>query len=98
MIAYGENIKVFTGNSSPEFAKTICKELGIDLVIAVGHLAEKIADGTEFGGGEVYHFMMREDAVKEVCAQLTPGTAMLVKASHAMHFEKLVEELQKAYD
>ena len=31
MIAYGENIKVFTGNSSPEFAKTICKELGIEL-------------------------------------------------------------------
>ena len=31
MIAYGENIKVFTGNSNPEFAKTICKELGIEL-------------------------------------------------------------------
>ncbi len=31
MIRYGENIKVFTGNSSPEFAKTICKELGIAL-------------------------------------------------------------------
>ena len=30
MIAY-ENIKVFTGNSNPEFAKTICKELGIEL-------------------------------------------------------------------
>ena len=31
MIAYGENIKVFSGNSNPEFAKTICKELGIPL-------------------------------------------------------------------
>ena len=31
MIAYGENIKVFCGNSNPEFARTICKELGIDL-------------------------------------------------------------------
>ena len=30
MIAYGE-IKVFTGNSNPEFAKTICKSLGIEL-------------------------------------------------------------------
>ena len=30
MIAY-ENIKVFTGNSNPEFAKTICKELGVEL-------------------------------------------------------------------
>ena len=31
MIAYGENIKVFSGNSNPEFAKTVCKELGISL-------------------------------------------------------------------
>ena len=30
MIAY-ENIKVFTGNSNPEFARTICKELGVEL-------------------------------------------------------------------
>ena len=28
MIAYGENIQVFSGNSNPEFAKTICIELG----------------------------------------------------------------------
>ena len=34
MIAYGENIQVFCGNSNPEFAKTICKELGIDLGLA----------------------------------------------------------------
>lgn len=31
MIAYGEHLMVFTGNSNPEFAKTICKELGIEL-------------------------------------------------------------------
>ncbi len=31
MIAHGLNIKVFTGNSNPEFAKTICRELGIEL-------------------------------------------------------------------
>ena len=31
MIAYGENIKVFCGNSNPEFARTICKELGVEL-------------------------------------------------------------------
>ena len=31
MIAYGENIQVFSGNSNPEFAKTICRELGIPL-------------------------------------------------------------------
>ncbi len=31
MIAYGDNIKVFTGNSNPVFAQTICKELGVAL-------------------------------------------------------------------
>ena len=31
MIAYGENIKVFCGNSNPAFAETVCKELGIEL-------------------------------------------------------------------
>ena len=31
MIAYGENIKVFCGNSNPVFAQTVCKELGLDM-------------------------------------------------------------------
>ena len=31
MIAYGENVKVFCGNSNPKFAQTICKELGLEL-------------------------------------------------------------------
>ena len=31
MIAYGDNIKVFCGNSNPEFAKTVCQELGIPM-------------------------------------------------------------------
>ena len=31
MIAYGENIKVFCGNSNPAFAQTICRELGLDM-------------------------------------------------------------------
>ena len=31
MIAYGDNIKVFCGNSNPELAKTICDKLGVEL-------------------------------------------------------------------
>lgn len=31
MIAYGEDIKVFCGNSNPEFAKTVCDVLGLEL-------------------------------------------------------------------
>ena len=31
MIAYGENIKIFCGNSNTAFAETVCKELGLPL-------------------------------------------------------------------
>ena len=41
MISYGENIQVFSGNSNPEFAATICKELGIPMGKAtVKHFAD----------------------------------------------------------
>ena len=34
----------------------------------------------------------------ELREQLEPETAMLIKASHAMHFEQLVEQLRGDYD
>ena len=72
--------------------------LGIDMVVAIGPKAARIADGTAQSGGEVLHFMTKEDAIEELKEQLAGGTAMLVKASHAMHFEALVEQLKELYD
>ena len=31
MIAYGEKIKIFCGNSNPRFAETVCRELGVPM-------------------------------------------------------------------
>ena len=42
MIMYGDNIQVLCGNSNVEFAKTICKELGIELGKSE---VKKFADG-----------------------------------------------------
>ena len=42
MIAYGENIQVFCGNSNPKFAQTICDELGLPMGKAV---VKNFADG-----------------------------------------------------
>ena len=42
MIAYGENTKIFCGNSNPEFAVNVCKELG--LTIGKG-IVRTFADG-----------------------------------------------------
>ena len=72
--------------------------LGIDFVVAIGHKASRIADGTEKNGGEVIHFSTLEEALPTVKELLEPGTAMLVKASHAMHFNDLVSHLRGIYD
>ena len=42
MIAYGDNIQVFCGNSNVQFAETVCKELGIPMGKAV---VKHFADG-----------------------------------------------------
>ncbi|MCQ2447385.1 MAG: UDP-N-acetylmuramoyl-tripeptide--D-alanyl-D-alanine ligase [Oscillibacter sp.] len=73
---------------------TLAAMLGIDMVIAIGSKAAKIADGTEMGGGQVLHFATKEEALETVKRELTPGTIMLVKASHSMHFGELVDELR----
>ena len=72
--------------------------LGIDFVVAIGEKAAKIADGTAQSGGEVLHFATKEEAIGTLKQELRPNTAMLVKASHAMHFGALVEALQREYD
>jgi UDP-N-acetylmuramoyl-tripeptide--D-alanyl-D-alanine ligase len=72
--------------------------LGIDFVAAIGAKAVKIADGAAQSGGEVLHFATKEEAITTLKEQLEPGTAMLVKASHAMHFGELVDQLRKSYD
>ena len=69
-----------------------------DHVVAIGTKAEKIADGATQSGGSVTHFATKEEAVHELTDQLGTDTAMLVKASHAMHFGWIVEQLKQAYD
>ena len=72
--------------------------LGIDLGIAIGTHAARIAEGVECSGGQVQHFATKEEALPTIRAQLTPQTAMLIKASHAMRFGQLVEALEQSYD
>lgn len=72
--------------------------LGIDLVFAIGsqERAGRIADGAAQSGGSVQYFPTKEEALPELLRQMTPGTVMLVKASHAMDFGQLVGQLQEA--
>ena len=68
----------------------LAKELGIGKVIAVGRKAKDLADAAN---GDWYATV--DEALSAIRAAFAPDTAMLVKASHSMHFEKITEELTK---
>jgi len=72
--------------------------LGIDYIVAIGTFAAKIADGAVMSSGEVLHFATKEEAVETVKELLGANTTMLIKASHSMHFEELVDQLRENYD
>ena len=67
-------------------------ELGLGTVIAIGEKARDIAAAAP--GAQWYPSV--SDAMPAVRAAFTDGTAMLVKASHAMHFENIVKELEQS--
>lgn len=70
--------------------------LGIDMVIAIGRKAEKIAEGTLASGGSAVHFPDKDAAQAEILRQFEPDTSVLVKASHfSMHFETIVAFLRE---
>ena len=71
----------------------LLNELKLDCVVAIGHWMGYLADAAQ---GNVYHFDTLEQSYETLRREFVPGTVALVKASHAMHFEKIVEELEKA--
>lgn len=83
---------------------THAADRGIDLVVAVGELARNYALGVRehFGLSEksdrpvnVLYFKTLEEVLEKLPELIQPRDAVLVKASHAMHFEKIVEKLQE---
>ena len=69
---------------------TLTRRLGLTAV-AVG---EKMHALTETDP-QAQWFATVEEAMPAIRQLFTPGTAVLVKASHAMHFESIVKELEK---
>ena len=66
------------------------KELGIDVLIAVGPLSEATAEG--FGEG-AYYYQNVDRCIDRIERHLHPDDTILVKASHSMQFERIVEVL-----
>ena len=66
-------------------------EKGIDLILCVGGLSSEMYEGAAEKGGEARHFEIREGLE----AILQPGDTVLVKASHSMAFENIVQNIQE---
>lgn len=74
-----------------------CAARTADVLICAGPLCEQMADAAqrENPGLPLTYFKDREELLKALPGLTSPGDTILVKASHAMHFEEIVEKLQK---
>ena len=93
MFELGENEKALHRSVGEYAAKQ-----NVDALICVGALSEEIYQGAvecedKKDAMELYHFATLEDCKNEVAGLLKQGDAVLIKASHGMHFTELVELL-----
>lgn len=70
---------------------TLARTLGLNTVVAIGPKAKAIQEADP----DALWFPTVTEALPAIRAAFTAGTAVLVKASHAMHFENIVKELEK---
>ena len=84
MIAYGENIQVFCGNSNPQFAQTICDELGLPMGKAV---VKNFADGEAS--------VTLEETVRGAAVFLIPSTCKPVN-DHLMELLVMIDACRRA--
>ncbi len=67
---------------------------GADMLITAGeNAALAAARAKELGMKDVYAFETTDEAAEFAKKTLAPGTAVLIKASHGMHFEKIYDAL-----
>lgn len=83
--------------------KTLHYEVGayaadknIDVVICVGNLSKNMYDGVISAAAstsKAYHFVDKASLLEALGGLLQAGDAVLVKASHGMHFEELIDKI-----
>lgn len=72
---------------------------GVDRLICVGERSRHMAQAAKEAGGagSVAHMPSAEDLLACLPDQIEEGDTVLVKASHFMQFEKIVEKLEEIY-
>ena len=72
----------------------LAAQLPVDAVVAIG---PKSADIAKMAGAKAQHFLTIEEAMPVIHELFTPGTTVLVKASHSMGFAQIAKELEETY-
>ena len=72
------------------------KEKQIDMAVLAGELSENTYHGIRDSGAatQVYYYKTLEDLLDYLDIMVQEKDVILVKASHSMHFEKIVEKLR----
>lgn len=68
---------------------------GIDVTVAVGELSKHLFEGAKNKG---YYFKTVEECIENLRNIVKKGDTILVKASHSMHFENIVEKLNSNFE
>lgn len=71
------------------------KDKGIDVIIAVGTLCKHLFDGA---GSDGYYFNTVDDCINNIASVIEKNDTVLVKASHSMHFDKIVNALDANFE
>jgi UDP-N-acetylmuramoyl-tripeptide--D-alanyl-D-alanine ligase len=75
-------------------------ESGIDLIVAVGKLAEHVAKGAQEAGMSVKKiklYAVAKEACEKVATLIKKGDTILVKGSRAMKMEEIVDDLESQF-
>lgn len=94
MFELGENEIALHGDVGSHLAK---KEMNINVLITVGKLARHIQEGGKLAGfsGICIHFDTLDECLDNIENELESEDTILVKASHGMHLEKIINLLTK---
>ncbi len=86
------------GADSAELHRSIgelAARCGIDSLVCCGEEAKAIYDGyLAAGGGKARYYLRRDDFLPDIAETVDLGDVVLVKASHAMGFEHIVDALK----
>ena len=76
---------------------TYITDKDIDCVISIGKLCKNMYEGIEASDnfkGKAYYYEDKESMLQNISELIADGDVVLVKASHGMHFEEIIERLR----